>query len=114
MSYRQQARAKDAGSAYMPGQRRLIRWLLASGKTGLLVACLPDATDTVVGWSVTGDRVVHYVFVKQDFRRLGIGRALVAPYVSRVGVVYSHKTHHPIPIPDGWRYDPYAVMFGVE
>lgn len=42
------------------------------------VACLPDATDVIVGYSILSKdfQAVHYVYVKAAWRGNGIGRTL--------------------------------------
>jgi hypothetical protein len=107
-SYRQQALARDAGAAYPRQQRRIIQHLLEHAN--VLVACAPDEPRLILGYAVTGPQVVHYVYVKQDFRRIGIARALVRPYLA-APTAFTHKTHHPIALPAGWTYCPAAVFF---
>lgn len=44
----------------------------------VLVACTDDDQDAILGWACLAPPVLHYVYVKAPFRRLGIGRALLS------------------------------------
>lgn len=61
---------------YWSSQRKRIETLLATAGTRVTVATVAD---TGVGWSCEdrSRRVLHYVYVKDAFRRQGIGTALV-------------------------------------
>jgi hypothetical protein len=41
------------------------------------VACLKNDPDTVLGYSVTSPKILHWVFVKKAWRGVGIGRDLI-------------------------------------
>ncbi len=40
------------------------------------VACLPERPEFIYGWACAGQRTLHYLYVRADFRRQGIGAAL--------------------------------------
>lgn len=69
-------------------RRRLIEYVIKSPKTATLVACLSTAPDVIVGYSVAEQKdeqaILHWVFVKKDWRKLGIARALVYPETTHV------------------------------
>lgn len=93
--------------------------ILARGAT-LLVACSTDDPDYIVGfacWEHVPGRfhsrhIVHYVFVREKFRRLGIARRLMAKledrraplYTFRVPGAIDNKIRHL-----GWRHSPYIA-----
>lgn len=62
--------------------------LLARPDAILQIAVLSDEHDTALGWSLTETDKLHYVYVKKDYRKLGIGRALVSEPFSR----FTHVT----------------------
>lgn len=41
------------------------------------LAVLTDDTDVVLGWSVYEGSILHFVFVKRDARKQGIGTELI-------------------------------------
>jgi len=66
-----------------------VRAILARPDSVLRVACLPDDSDAILGWSViSGDEphTLHYVYVRKDARKQGIARLLLA------GVDWPEKT----------------------
>lgn len=40
------------------------------------VACLPETPSWIYGWCCSGPGVLHYVFVRHEFRKQGFGRLL--------------------------------------
>lgn len=59
----------------------------------IAVACLPDDPTFVYGWCAWDSRGYHYVWVKGDYRRMGIGSALVrSAGVRGISVSMSHVT----------------------
>ncbi len=98
---------------FQEGHHRLIAALLAREGVRLLVACDPQDENTILGWAVLEPGVLHYVFVKEGVRRLGIGTALIAS-LSRP-FRYSHQTDdfatwRRLHLYDFTRWDPYAAF----
>jgi len=63
----------------------------------------------VVGYSVSepAKRVIHWVYVKRDFRGMGNGRRLLAELTTdRRGWVYTHKTNACEKFLRGMKHDP--------
>lgn len=107
------------------GQRRLVTALLE--RCAVLVAAFDEDPNTAIGWAATSTGVVHFVYVMQEFRRLGIATALLAPYLASKNVIYTHSpnrawwgdkttptssdTKRFIPrAPETWQYDPYLAF----
>lgn len=110
-SYRQQSIARDAGRAYMHDMKWLVRAWLA--RAALLVACDPEEPGAIWGWAVTRRDVILYVYVRQEFRRHGIARALLRPYLATTkndAVVLAARTNHPVHIPPHWHYSFLAAL----
>ena len=62
---------------YVAAQSAVIKLLLSRSKC--VVACHPEDPDTCFGWLVWEDApelLVHYAYVKRDFRRMGVGRLM--------------------------------------
>ncbi len=57
-------------------------------KASVLVACLPDDEDVVLGYSVSRGVILDWVFVKKSWRKMGIARSLVSKELT----VCSHLT----------------------
>lgn len=60
----------------------VIERILAKPTTQVTVACLPDAADVVLGYSVYENDVLHWVFVKGSWRGLGVARAVIPIFPS--------------------------------
>lgn len=72
----------------------VIRRILDRGAA--VTICTPgDDRDVILGYSITEPGILHFVYVKKPFRRLGIASSLIA----EVGPqwVFTHAT-------DDWRY----------
>jgi GNAT superfamily N-acetyltransferase len=70
-----------SNTIYFAGQHKLITELMAHPGVSFLVACSSNHPDQIVGWAagslMDGVLVLHYVLVKQTFRRLGVAARLV-------------------------------------
>jgi GNAT superfamily N-acetyltransferase len=79
---------------YFVQQREAIEALLARGSQ-ITVAEVPD-TDRVAGWIChehkPGIDVVHYVYVKDPWRKMGIGGALVDETCREREILYTFRT----------------------
>jgi GNAT superfamily N-acetyltransferase len=102
-------------SIYFDRQRRLINSISARGGK-LLVATHPEAPDAVLGWvCVEEPDFVHYVFVKQAWRRMGVASLLLEQASARFK--YTHRTAVGESFvlkrfPGAGVYDPYAAFRG--
>lgn len=96
------ARSIPAG-AYHYHQHALAERLLRDCTFRVAIA----ADGVFLGWSVTRPALVHYVYVKPHFRRMGIGRALIAG----VGNTFehSHRTSDFRWLARGGTYNPYLL-----
>ncbi len=67
-------------------------------KSSTFVACLKSDPDVILGYSVSEPGVLHWVFVKPDWRRIGIANDLIPKGIhtvtgfTRVGdIIRRHK-----------------------
>ncbi len=58
--------------------------ILESPGTVVTVACLTEAPEIILGYSVTSQDTLHCIYVKKAYRSAGIGRKLLPPAVKRV------------------------------
>jgi GNAT superfamily N-acetyltransferase len=77
-----------------------------------VVARLEDEPTSICGWACFGHDVVHYVFVRPRWQRLGIAKLLLQPFADRPQVFYTHKTRDlgAVRVPDNWIYNPYMAL----
>lgn len=55
----------------------IVEKVLALNKCEVYVACLPDAKDVILGYAILYPGILHWIFVKDSWRKLGIAKALV-------------------------------------
>lgn len=78
---------------YYSNYKRYVSEVLDRPDVYLRLAVLTDEPDTALGFSVNEHSVLHYVYVKDDVRRLGIGSALVRKFDT-----FTHLTKDALPI----------------
>jgi len=69
---------------------KLIDSILLKETCKIRVACLPDDPNVILGFLVAYPTQIHFIFVKQVFRGLGIGRALYE--AAGKPLIYTMKT----------------------
>lgn len=94
-------------NSYFKNYHKVIEVILNRPDTVIKVACLLDDPETILGYSILGEDMVHYVHVKQAFRSFGIGKSLCPKSISRVTHVTKVglsilKAKHP-----EFHYDPF-------
>lgn len=76
------------------------------------ITCLvwQENDDAIAAWAATeGTSIVHYVYTKKDYRRLGLARRLVGHVVD---ATYTHSSVRlrDIRLPGGWTFDPRPAL----
>lgn len=66
----------------------LIKSILSRPTTKIKVACLSDSFDDIVGYSVEenqgNEKVLHWVFVRSEWRKIGIAKSLLNDKITHV------------------------------
>ena len=101
---------------YTIGQRSRICAILDGAETIIHVACDPDTPELIYGYAVWGNRdMLHYVYVKGQYRKLGIAKALLQDKLHET-LQYTHKGDIMLerllktnPEYNGWIYNPYNL-----
>lgn len=64
---------------FMDNYKVIASALVSSPKVIIKVACIPEDTDTIIGYSVLSSdyQTVHFVYVKSAWRLKGVGKSLV-------------------------------------
>lgn len=75
----------------------------------VLIAHPPDDPDEVYGWACGGAGLLHYVYVKELWRRKGVATRLVAEVAPGPTLTVSHRTKSFVGLADKYQiaYDPY-------
>jgi hypothetical protein len=97
-------------TAYYEGHHKVIERLVV--KSRVICAVDPEDSNHVYGWCCwenTTTPVLHYVYVKFSFRRLGIGLKLIQQPTAGE-FVYTHETSSFKAMCQGGRYNPYLAL----
>ena len=64
---------------FMERYHKVVEYLLGKDTTQVLIACLKEDPETILGYSILTPsmQVVHFVFVKKPWRGIGIAGSLV-------------------------------------
>ena len=109
------ARSRDARdyegaafSLFSTDYAHIVRDLVS--RSNVLVACLKDAPDTVIGWMAIENDALHYVLVKPRWRRMGVARWLLAA-LAGIPLVVTHRTSlsAKCPVPKEWIYRRFRI-----
>ena len=58
-----------------------------------VIACAEDDANQILGYVITEHDLLHYIYVKGPFRKLGIGHKLMSSAFPNVsGIVHTHYT----------------------
>lgn len=116
-SYRDSAAVKGVpNTIYYASHHRVLEHLIP--RSTVLVAANPDATEQILGWIcaelVNGAFVLHFLYVKNVFRRFGLAQKLVASLEEvekPVAHFFTHRTRSMTRWEQGrrWIYNPYYV-----
>lgn len=72
-------------SAYYTTYSAQIEKLLALPTTAVVICCLSEEPDVIIGYSITTvPDTLHWVFVKEQWRKQGVANRLVAPMIKTV------------------------------
>lgn len=94
--------------AYFKHYHNVLEIILNRPTTAIKVACLVDDPSVIIGYSVFEDTTLHFVFVKKNWRNIGLAKDLVLPttclvtHVTQVGLSLLKKA-------PGVRFNPYAI-----
>lgn len=73
---------------------KVIDQILSSPDTKVLIVNAPDQEDVIIGFLAYAPLTIHYVFVKNVFKRMGIATALInrAFPDPNTPIIYTHET----------------------
>lgn len=78
------------------------------------IACRASVPSGICGFAVTErneSALVHFVYVKPRWRKLGVARLLLRPFLGE-RAEYTHRTSmvRSLPIPASWTFNPYPFL----
>ena len=84
---------------FFQAYEKLITYLFEMPEIEIRLAVLSDDNSVCLGWSISDRSRLHYVFVKKDFQRQGIGRSLMPrgfesiTHLTKVGKIIWKKNY---------------------
>lgn len=86
----------------------VVERLLAKPGVSIKIACLKEDSDVILGYSVYENNKLHWVQVKQVWRKIGIAKELVPSNIE----VVTHLTEvgKSIFLKKGWKFDPFLLL----
>lgn len=110
-SYRSSPIARSLRDCYFLSWKRVVSEHLRTATMSLAV--LRDDPFVIIGYVVyepsgaaTLPSTVHYVYVRDDWRRRGVARWMLEPMSLSEGTQYTHTPNPVITIPKGWQFAP--------
>lgn len=93
--------------SFMKNYQRVIDSLIRSPGITIKVACLKDTPDVILGYSISKGNVLHYVFVRPQWRSIGIATLLTPKEITCV----THLTKVGLSIirNKNWIFDPFSM-----
>lgn len=93
-------------------------------RAAVTIAHRPDMPNSICGFAVTEElpramgralSCIHFVYVKDRWRKLGVAKLLLRPFVGGpLGhcAVYTHRTEivEALQVPKGWAFNPYPFL----
>lgn len=97
------------GPRYMAEHHRCIDAVLERGAVS--VAYRPSTPTRICGFAVTEEAVVHFVFVRGKWRRMGVAKLLLRPLLDSPAD-YTHRTLtlKALDVPEAWTFNPYPFL----
>lgn len=83
----------------------------AMARGAITIAYREQVPSGICGFAVTEDDMVHFVYVKPIWRKLGAAKLLLAPFLSKCAT-YTHTTDivPSLPVPSTWTFNPYPFL----
>jgi len=84
-------------SVYFNNYKKVLDRLL--NETVISIACLIEDDSVILGYMVSEPEIIHYVYVKEAFRKMGIAKSLAKElFDDEKGFEFTHKTRQVLPM----------------
>lgn len=89
---------------FMAAMNKKVSKILQNPNVSVKIACLQDAPDVILGYSVVEWRRLWWVYVKKAWREMGIAKKLVPSHINSCAYLTDYGK---MLKPDAWDVDPY-------
>jgi len=77
---------------YNKGQTERVDRILKNPDTKIFVLCHKDTPEMIFGFIVVeGEDILHYLFIKPNYRRMGLANFLLKCFDSSKPIIHTHK-----------------------
>lgn len=92
---------------FMTNYHGVIERIIFDPKNTLVVACLKDEPDVLLGYSIVGPDAIHFVYVKRSWRSIGLAKSLVPADIK----IVTHVTISGLAIvrKKNWVFNPFKI-----
>ena len=97
-SYRQQPAARNmSNDTFFYHHKQIIEKILSKPNTVVTIICSHEDPDHIYGYSVVekynGAAIIHYVYVKHSYRKLGLAKDVLTQSIPNLGSTLTFVTH---------------------
>jgi hypothetical protein len=93
-------------SEFMARWHAVVERILEDPRTAAVVAHVDGEPDALLGFACGSRECLHWAYVKQAFRGLGICSACMDAIDASCGGIPCKVSHWPGSLPDVWKYEP--------
>lgn len=92
---------------FMTEYHKVLDLILTKTSVKVKMAALKEDDETILGYSIYEDDILHFIFVKKAWRGIGIGRSLVPDTISKT----THLTKVGLSIKNKkeWIFNPFLI-----
>jgi hypothetical protein len=94
--------------AFFEAYDKVLKHILSKPALNAKVACLASDNDVIVGYALLEPQVLHWVYVKDAWRKRGVARQLLASE-SVAAVTHITKVGNEIRKRKNWVYNPFKI-----
>lgn len=92
---------------FMLFQEQEIDKVLSNSETSIVVSCMDEDADVLLGFAVYSPTTLHWVFVKESLRKNGVAKSLVPSTIRNVSAIT--KVGNAIRKAKGWAFVPWNL-----
>lgn len=94
--------------AFFEHYERVLAHMLAKPSLNVVIACLADEPDIILGWVAYEGKTLHWAYTKDAWRRRGIAnKMLISCNISTV--THLTKIGEDIRLRKGWGFNPFLI-----
>lgn len=83
---------------YFETYRKVLGAIIEKPTTTIQVACLKEDADVIIGYCISEDEKLHWIYTKEAWRDIGVARSLipkfkVVTHLTKMGQIILKKNH---------------------